>query len=116
MVCINSNSVKITVNPLPATGVIANTSICTGTAITIGAAVVTAALFVDSSPTGFTSTQPNPYVFPTATTTYALTETNSNGCFNSNSVKISVNPLPAAGVNSNTSICTGTSITMGNGC
>jgi len=56
-----------------------------------------------SSPTGFTSTQPNPYVSPTATTTYALTETNSNGCFNSNSVKISVNPLPAAGVNSNTS-------------
>jgi len=29
----------------------------------------------------------------TATTTYALTETNSNGCINSNSVKITVNPL-----------------------
>jgi len=45
-----------------------------------------------------TSTQANPYVSQLQPTTYALTETNSNGCINSNSVKITVNPLPAAGV------------------
>jgi len=71
--CVNSNSVKITVNSLPAAGVNSNTSICTGTSITIGATVVSGSAYSwTSSPTGFTSTQANPYVSPTATTTYAF--------------------------------------------
>jgi len=66
---------------------------------------------------GLHQTQANPSVSPNATTTYTLTEAIQNGCVNSNSVKISVSPLPAAGVNSNTSICTGTpQLLLGNSC
>src|SRR5205807_2343372 len=113
--CNKSNSVTITVNPLPAAFVISNAAICTGSSILIGATVVTGSTYSwISAPSGFTSTLANPSVNPTTTTTYTLTETITNtGCSKSNSVTITVNPLPAAFIISNTAICTGSSISIG---
>ena len=112
--CVNSNTVNITVNPLPAVSVISNTAICTGNSISIGAAAVTGSTYSwASSVSGFSSTAANPSVSPTSTRSFTLTETNTNGCVNSNSVTITVNPLPAASIISSTSICSGNSISIG---
>lgn len=112
--CEKSSPVTVTINPLPAAATISNSSICSGTSISIGASSVSGSTYSwKSSPVGFSSTTANPTVSPATNTTYTVTETNSNGCVNSNSVTISVNPLPGASVVSNTSICPGASISIG---
>ncbi len=112
--CFKSNSVTINVNNIPAASVIANSAICSGAAISIGATAVTGSAYSwTSSATGFNSTISNPTVSPTSTTSYTLTETNSSGCINSNSVTITVNAQPDAAVISNTTICSGTLISIG---
>jgi uncharacterized delta-60 repeat protein len=70
---------------------------CAGTSVTIGAALVPGSTYSWTSlPVGFTSTLSDPIVNPTVTTTYYITETIiETGCSNTNSVTITVNPLPA---------------------
>jgi len=112
--CTKSNPVTVTVNALPAASIIANTAICSGASIAIGATSVSGSTYSwTSSPSGFTSTSSNPSVSPATTTSYTLTETNLYGCVKSNSVIITVNPLPAAAVASNTAICSGISVSIG---
>jgi large repetitive protein len=104
--CSNTNSVTITVNPLPVAGTISNTGICTGTSISIGASAVSGSTYSwTSSPAGFSSSSANPGVSPTVTTTYTVTETNANGCVKSNSVTITVNPLPNPSISGNIAPC-----------
>lgn len=94
--CTKSNSVTITVNPLPAANAGSPSAICLGNNATIGVASVAGNTYSwVSSPAGFTSTSANPTVSPTVTTSYTLTETiTATGCTKSNSVTITVNPLP----------------------
>jgi len=111
--CSKTHSVTVTVN-IPVASVISNTAICTGNSVSIGKAPVSGSTYSwISSVSGFSSTASNPSVSPTSTSTYTLTETNSNGCVKSDAVKITVNPLPAASVISNATICSGTSISIG---
>jgi len=113
--CTNSNSVVVTVNPLPAAAAGANRSICLNTSTTIGAAAVAGSTYSwTSSPAGFTSTTANPTVTPLVTTTYTVVETiTATGCTNTNSVVVTVNPLPAAVAGTDRGICYGTSTTLG---
>jgi len=113
--CTASNTVVITVNPIPGNNAGSATSICAGISTTLGAASTAGHTYSwTSSPSGFTSTVSNPSVSPTTTTTYTLTETiTATGCTNANSVVITVNPLPAANVGSNNSVCLGSTITIG---
>jgi len=95
------------VNPLPTASVITNSTICSGTSISIGASVVNGSTYSwSSSPPGFSSSSANPSVELDTTTTYTLTETDSNGCSKSNSVTITVNGIKAATVGSQT-VCAG---------
>ena len=113
--CTKSNSVIITVNPLPSANIGSNNSVCIGSSTVIGASSVTGDTYSwISSPSGFTSTASNPSVNPTTTTTYTLTETiTATGCTKSNSIVITVNPLPVANAGSNTTICNHSSISIG---
>jgi len=112
--CIQSNSVTLTVLPLPAAIAGSNTSICIGSSTSIGGSAVAGSVYSwVSSPAGFSSTSSNPTISPSISTFYTLTETGSNGCTKSNSVTITVNPLPAAAVIANTSICSGSSVSIG---
>ncbi len=95
--CTKSNSVKITVNPAPSANAGSPQTICAGNSAKIGTTGVGGNTYSwVSSPTGFTSTMSNPSVNPSVTTTYTLTETGGN-CTKSNSVEITVSPLPNAG-------------------
>ncbi|MFC2111310.1 PKD domain-containing protein, partial [Bacteroidota bacterium] len=55
----------------------------------------------------------NVFAFPTATTTYSVTGTNINGCINTTSVIVNVNPLPIVLTNlTSATICAGDSVTI----
>jgi hypothetical protein len=111
----SSRTFTLTVNPSPAASAGTNRSICLNTSTLLGAAAVTGSSYKwSSSPSGFTSTAANPTAGPLVTTRYSLTETiTSTGCISTNEVVVTVNPLPAAAVGADRTICPGTSTTLG---
>ena len=113
--CSNADSLLISINPLPAANVGTNNAVCNGSSITIGATAYSGNTYSwTSNPTGFTSTSSNPSVSPTVNTTYYLTETvGSTGCTKSDSLVVTVNPLPSASVGSPATICYGDSVQIG---
>ncbi len=94
--CSKSNSVIVTVNPLPPAKTINNITICDGDMIAIGGNATTGNSYLWTPAINLTSsTIANPTASPTDIITYTLKETiNATGCFNSNSVTISVNTAP----------------------
>ena len=108
--CVNTATTTVTVNPLPV--VTANSSaasVCAGAGVTLtggGAStytwnnnVIDAISFV-----------------PTATTTYMVTGTDANGCSNTATLTVTVNPLPiVTATSSAASVCTGGSVTLTGG-
>jgi VCBS repeat-containing protein len=108
--CTNTATITVTVNPLPI--VTANSSaasVCAGAGVTLtggGAStytwnnnVIDAISFV-----------------PTATTTYMVTGTDSNGCVNTATTTVIVNPLPVVTATSSAaSVCTGGSVILTGG-
>jgi len=96
--CAVQDQFQIVVNPLPNATVIADTTICAGDSIAIGANSVVGSTYSWSSiPAGYVSTSSNPIpgVSPAVTTTYILEETvTATGCKKSNPVTITVQPTP----------------------
>jgi len=112
--CSASNTVNVTVNPAAAAVAGNDISICAGSGTTIGGQPVYGSTYSWSSiPAGFTSSSSNPAVRPTVTTMYTVTETTAAFCTNSNSVKVTVNVLPAAYAGINQTICSGSGATLG---
>lgn len=93
-----SDTMKLTVNPLPVVNIINDTTICAGNKINLGKEKITGILYEwNSEPDGFISDEANPLAEPITTTTYTLTESYTNtGCRNTNTVIITVNPTPDA--------------------
>jgi hypothetical protein len=100
---------NVTVNPLPAANAGPNRAICLHDSTQIGADSVPGHIYNWTSvPAGFTSTLANPIVTPLVTTTYTLTETITvTGCSNTNSVVVTVNPLPIPSVSGPSAVCAG---------
>ncbi len=95
---VQSNSIVVTVNPLP-TVTASNVTGCAGSAITL-----------TGSPAGGTFSVANPYTGPS--TTYTYTYTNANGCtVTSAAATITVNPLPTVTA-SNVTGCAGSAIIL----
>ena len=113
--CSKSNSVTVTINPRPSAKAGSDVSICSGSSVLIGAASVSGDTYSWSPATGLSSTTvSNPTASPTETTTYTLTETiTTTGCSKSNTVKVTLNPLPAANAGISTAICFGGSTVIG---
>ena len=113
--CTKSDSVKITVTPSPTISVGNAQSVCAGATVSLGSAAISGNSYAwVSKPAGFTSTTANPSVNPTVTTKYILTVTNTSSlCTKTDSVIITVNPLPLAKTGASRSVCAGTSVTLG---
>ena len=110
--CINTATTTVTVNPLPVvTTTTTSSSICFGGNTTLTANGATTYAWMPGNLTGQSIT-----VSPTATTTYTVTGTNANGCINTATRIITVNPLPIVTATSTAAaVCTGASVTLTGG-
>lgn len=108
--CVNTDTVIVIVNPLPNITVNAvSPGICFGdsTQLNAGGAVT----YSWAPTTGLSSsTGASVYAHPLITTTYTVTGTDVNGCVNSNSVTVTVHPLPTIDITASINpICIGQS-------
>jgi len=106
--CQNTASVAVTVNTAPVITLTAtSTSICAGQSSTLTAGGGVSYVW-NQSLSGTSNT-----VSPGTTTTYQITGTGSNGCQNTASVTIVVNPLPVVGASANpTTSCAGGAVVL----
>ena len=97
--CTNADEVSVTVNQLPS--VTANTTdaaICIGESVTLTGGNAVSYVWDN----GVTD---NVAFAPTATTTYNVTGTDVNNCYNTAFIEVVVNPLPTAHISGNQTIC-----------
>jgi gliding motility-associated-like protein len=104
--CSNTDQVVVTVNDLPVVSVGADQSVCENSSVVLSASG-TPTISWDNGVTNNTSFVPN-----IGTTTYTATGTDANGCSNTASVNITVNPNPVVTILGNTSYCQGTSASL----
>jgi gliding motility-associated-like protein len=110
--CSNTSNVTVTVAPLPPVSAGADASICSGGST--GLTATGASTYVWSPSTGLSCTNcANPTASPTTTTTYIVTGTAAiTGCVKTDTVIVTVLPLPAISAGSPVSICFGGSTTL----
>jgi gliding motility-associated-like protein len=111
--CTSTQTISVTVNPLPVLSILpANPTICLSESITLTANGATSYTWTPN--TGLNNTS-SPIVIanPTATQIYTVTGTDANGCENTISTTLTVNPLPVLSVLPvNPSICIGNAVNM----
>ncbi len=107
--CVNTSTKTITVNSLPIlnASVLPSATFCLGNSVTLTGSGASTYSWSNGASNGVSFT-------PTATTIYKLTGTDGNGCTNTITRTITVNPLPTIGSNANpsTTLCAGSSITL----
>jgi gliding motility-associated-like protein len=110
--CVSSDTVTVTVNPRPIiTFVPATPAICIGSSIQLVASG--GATYTWLPATGLSSTTiPDPVANPTSTTIYTVTVTGANGCQNTATLTLVVNPLPVADAGPDQTICAGSSAVL----
>ncbi len=114
--CSNTATSVVTVNPLPTVTASPTTvAICTGNSTTLtsgGASTYTWSPVTGLSPTTGSSVTAN----PTVATTYTVTGTDGNGCVNTATSTVTVNPLPTVTASpTSVAICSGNSTTLTSG-
>ena len=109
--CKQSDSVVVTVNPLPVVTTSGNTAICIGSSTTISANGGISYLWTPNDALSSNTAQ-NPTANPQGTTTYSVNVTDANGCTNDANLTVTVNPLPTAVATPNTTICAGSSLAL----
>lgn len=91
----------VSVVPIPVVATATDTSICAGTGTTLQTSGATTYNWMPGNQPG--ASLP---VSPSATTTYTVTGTNPNGCSNTDSVTVVVNPLPVVNASaSDNTVC-----------
>ena len=103
--CFASDQVVITVNSLPIVNAGVNQTVCAGAAITLSGAGAITYAWNNGVTNGVSFT-------PTATTTYTVTGTAANGCFATDQVLITVNPIPLIDAGVNQTVCAGSAVIL----
>lgn len=96
--CVDTAMIYITVNPLPTPGITAsNNSVCIGNSVTLEGTGCQSYVWDQ----GITNTVP---FTPSQTATYTVTGIDSNGCSDTTSITIFVDPLPLVSIQASDSI------------
>jgi hypothetical protein len=109
--CLASDDVELTVNPKPLISITNDTAICVYDSKQLFA--TGGNKFIWSPQSGLNNyTIANPIAKPSSTTKYTVSVENSYSCKSTESVTISVNPLPKTFAGKDTNICTGSSLQL----
>lgn len=105
--CGKTDSVLITVNPLPEANTGGNRKLCLGSSLTLGTKPVAGHTYKwTSKPAGLNTANATPVVYPVQNTIYYLTELNdSTGCSKTDSAYITVLPVPTPTVSGPSDVC-----------
>ncbi len=106
--CINTDTVRIVVNPLPIVDAGQNIAICINDTIQINATGANTYSWTPMATMNDASIS-NPLVFNTVTTMYYVTGTDLNLCENIDSVEVAINALPNVTAGNDVQICIGDS-------
>ena len=112
--CIKMDSVKITIMGLPIISKSNDTSICENSGVPLFASGGSSYSWLPAS-TLDNSSSATPLAAPSASTTYYVTVTDSNGCSKKDSVEVSVNSLPVISKSNDTTICNNSSAKLSAG-
>lgn len=113
--CVATDSVVVTVNPLPIADAGPDEAVCTGGSVNIGGSPTGpgGSTYVWSPSAGLSSsTSANPDASPTDTTVYVVQVTDGNTCVQTDTVTLVVYALPTVFAGNDTSFCTGTSVQL----
>ena len=102
--CINTDQVDVTVNPLPTVDGNDET-ICAGDLVTLNGTGAVSYTWNNGVTDGVPFT-------PAATTTYTVTGTDANGCQNTGTATVTVNPLPTVNAGTDQIVCEGVQVTL----
>ena len=114
--CVQVDSIKVKVNPLPRTNAGADQVVCTKEIITLGEAAVTGNVYLWQAGNGLSGANlavANPsFQVLNATTapavySYFLTVTSPSGCIDRDTVNVTVNPQIATNLPASTTVCSG---------
>lgn len=108
---LKQDSIRVTVIDLPVFNAGNDTSICKGSSVQLNA---TGAFAYNWNATSGLSdtTISNPIASPSKTENFIATGYNTQGCYRTDTVKVSILSLPVVTVTNDTAICTGGSITL----
>ena len=117
--CTNTASTTVTVNSLPTATASSNSPVCEGQLLTLTGGANGLGSYSWTGPDSYTSSNQSPTVSGSATTamggTYSIIVTDANGCTNTMSTTVTVNPQPTATANDNGPVCVGESIVLTGG-
>ncbi|MBK7691740.1 MAG: T9SS type A sorting domain-containing protein [Bacteroidetes bacterium] len=113
--CTNSDTVNVLINPLPSVVANNDTTICEGQTLDLTVTPTAGATYNWTGPNGFTSPLQNPSIANVtlaATGVYSITIIDVNGCSNSDTTNVLINPLPTAIANNDTTLCEGQTLDL----
>ncbi|MBI1286525.1 MAG: T9SS type B sorting domain-containing protein [Flavobacteriales bacterium] len=109
--CELSDSVQVTVQPLPVANAGADVAICFGECTTLQASG--GDTYSWSPATGLSdANSSSPEACPQVTTTYVVTVSDNIGCSSTDTVTVTVNPLPTVGAGADQTLCLGQSVQL----
>jgi hypothetical protein len=106
--CSTTDSISVTFGTIPTVSLGADTTICSGSNLTINAGAGFAAYNWNTGATSQT-------ISVNTANTYTVTVTNNDGCEASDTVVVSVNPSPIVNLGSDTTICNNQNLTLNAG-
>ncbi|MDP1800278.1 MAG: gliding motility-associated C-terminal domain-containing protein [Bacteroidota bacterium] len=112
--CTASTTASVTINPLPVPLAGSNSPVCVGQPINFTGNGGTG--YAWSGPGAYSSGVQNPTIAVASSTNagvYTLTVTNANGCTNTITTNVAINPLPVIAPLNNPTVCLNTNINLG---